>query len=75
MYIRIIKVASLLKCCGALFLGSCGFSGCDLLEKVIDLLFGWKNWVGKHSLDVWNMVPFIFEFDADIMDGMKFSYV
>ena len=48
---------------------------CDLLEKVVDLLFGWRNWVGKHSLDVWNMFPFIFEFDVDTMDGMKFSYV
>jgi hypothetical protein len=27
-----------------------------LLEKVIDLLCGWRNWVGKHSLDIWNMV-------------------
>ena len=26
-------------------------------EKVIDLLFGWRNWVGKHSSDIWNLVP------------------
>ena len=29
----------------------------DVTEKVIDLLFGWRNWVGKHSLDIWNLVP------------------
>jgi hypothetical protein len=27
------------------------------LGMVIDLLFGWWNWFGKHSLDVWNLVP------------------
>ena len=25
--------------------------------KVIDLLFGWYNWFGKHSSGVWNLVP------------------
>ena len=28
-----------------------------LPKSVIDLLFGWSNWVGKHSLDTWNLVP------------------
>lgn len=28
-----------------------------LCEKVIDLLFGWRNWVGKRSSDIWNLVP------------------
>ena len=25
--------------------------------KVIDLLFRWYNWFGKHSSGVWNLVP------------------
>ena len=25
--------------------------------KVIDLSFGWHNWFGKHSSEVWNLVP------------------
>ena len=25
--------------------------------KVIDLLFGWHNWFGRHSSDIWNLVP------------------
>lgn len=25
---------------------------------VRDLLFGWRNWFGKHSSDIWNVVPF-----------------
>ena len=29
-----------------------------LPKSVIDLLFGWSNWIGKHSLDTWNLVPF-----------------
>ena len=28
-----------------------------LSARVIDLLFGWWNWVGKHSSDIWNIVP------------------
>ena len=28
-----------------------------LPKSVIDLLFGWSNWIGKHSLDTWNLVP------------------
>ncbi len=28
-----------------------------LPEKVVDLLFGWRNWFGKHSSEVWNLVP------------------
>jgi hypothetical protein len=27
-----------------------------LLRKVFDLLFGWRNWFGKYSLDIWNLV-------------------
>jgi hypothetical protein len=28
-----------------------------LPDKVIDLLFGWFNGFGKHSSDIWNLVP------------------
>lgn len=28
-----------------------------LLEKAIYLLFGWRNWVGKHSSNILNVVP------------------
>ncbi len=28
-----------------------------LLAKVMDLLFGWFNGLGKHSSDIWNLVP------------------
>ena len=25
--------------------------------RVIDLLASWRNWLGKHSSNVWNLVP------------------
>ena len=28
-----------------------------LPAKVLDLLFGWYNWFGRHSSDIWNLVP------------------
>ena len=28
-----------------------------LLGSVMDYLYGWRNWFGKHSLGVWNLVP------------------
>ena len=28
-----------------------------ILAKVIELLFGWHNWFGRHSSEVWNLVP------------------
>ena len=28
-----------------------------LAGRVVDLLFGWRNWFGKHDLGVWNLVP------------------
>ena len=28
-----------------------------LPDKVLELLFGWYNWFGKHSSDIWNLVP------------------
>ena len=27
-----------------------------LPDKVASLLFGWRNWFGKHSSNVWNLV-------------------
>ena len=27
-----------------------------LLKTVLDLLFGWWNWLEKHSFDIWNLV-------------------
>ena len=26
-------------------------------RSIIDLLFGWWNWLGKHSSQIWNLVP------------------
>lgn len=28
-----------------------------LPRRIIDLLFGWRNWLGKHNSDIWNLVP------------------
>jgi hypothetical protein len=28
-----------------------------LPKKIVDLLFGWYNWFGKHHSEVWNLVP------------------
>ena len=28
-----------------------------LLKRVIDSLAGWRNWLGKHPSNVWNLVP------------------
>ncbi len=25
--------------------------------RVVEFLFGWSNWFGKHSSNVWNLVP------------------
>ena len=25
-------------------------------EKIVDLLFGWRNWFGKKNSEVWNLV-------------------
>jgi hypothetical protein len=32
--------------------GCLGILGC-----VMDLLAGWRNWIRKHSSDIWNLVP------------------
>ena len=26
-----------------------------LPRTVIELLFGWRNWLGKYSFDIWNL--------------------
>ena len=28
-----------------------------VLRSIPDLLFGWWNWLGKHSSQIWNLVP------------------
>ena len=28
-----------------------------LLRTVFDLMLGWRNWLGKHSSNIWNLVP------------------
>ena len=28
-----------------------------ILGSIVDLLFCWYNWLGKHSSDIWNLVP------------------
>ena len=28
-----------------------------LPRSILDLLFGWWNWMGKHSSQIWNLVP------------------
>jgi hypothetical protein len=40
---------------GVGFLGLRGSVG--ELGIVADLLFGWWNWLGKHSSDIWNIIP------------------
>ena len=30
-----------------------------LLDKVFDLLCGLQNGVANHSLDIWNLVPYV----------------
>jgi hypothetical protein len=25
--------------------------------RVVDLLFGWRNWFGKHHSHIWNLIP------------------
>ena len=27
-----------------------------MLKRIASLLFGWWNWLGKHSSNIWNMV-------------------
>jgi hypothetical protein len=42
-------------------LWSSGFRSFDiewvLSERVLELLFGWHNGLGKFSSDIWNLVP------------------
>ena len=28
-----------------------------LPRRVVDLLFGWRNWFGKHHSHIWNLIP------------------
>lgn len=45
-----------------------------LPTTVMDILFGWtwRNWFGKHSLDTWNLVPFML--GVDFMEGIKLPF-
>jgi hypothetical protein len=49
-------IAMLHMCYGEEFLVPLAFNGCYLLQ-LPNLLFGWWNWLGKHSSDIWNIVP------------------
>ena len=59
-----------------------------LARRVVDLLFRWRNWFGKHESGVWNLVPLclmwtiwkernsqIFEDKANSMDQIKGAFV
>ena len=59
-----------------------------LVGRVIDHLFGWRNWFGKHDSGVWNFVPSclmwtlwteckrrIFEDKPSSMDQLKAAFV
>ncbi len=43
-----------------------------LVGRVIDHLFGWRNWFGKHdlSLELSSLVP-----DVDSLDGTQASHL
>ena len=49
------KEANLL---GSLFTGLLGFIGS--YRRMIDPMYGWRNQMGKHSLNIWNLVPLCF---------------
>jgi hypothetical protein len=59
-----------------------------LARRVVDLLFRWRNWFGKHESGVWNLVPLclmwtiwkernsrIFQDKASSMDQIKGAFV
>ena len=59
-----------------------------LARRVVDLLFGWRNWFRNHEYDVWNLVPLclmwtiwkernsrIFKDKASSMDKLKGAFV
>ena len=50
------SVDHLLLHCGEVF-RLWSFALRSLPKRVIDLLAGWRNWLGKHSSNVWNLVP------------------
>uniref|UniRef100_A0A2N9I0Z4 Kinesin-like protein n=1 Tax=Fagus sylvatica TaxID=28930 RepID=A0A2N9I0Z4_FAGSY len=62
--------------------------GYSMAGRVIDHLFGWRNWFGKHNSRVWNLVPSclmwtlrmerkrrIFEDKPSSMDQLKAAFV
>lgn len=42
--------------CGSVFSVLLGFNGL-YFARVVDLLFAWRNWFGKHCSSIWNLVP------------------
>ena len=43
--------------CGVLSLDLLGSPGFYQEAKTVLELFGWRNWLEKHSSDIWNLVP------------------
>lgn len=43
-------------CCGILFSIHLVYNGC-YLKRVVDLLGGWWNMLGRHTSNIWNLVP------------------
>lgn len=43
--------------CNAIFISLFHIGAIPVEYGVVDLLFGWFNWSGKHSSDIWNIVP------------------
>ena len=68
----------LMRCIVAHFLWSYVFGSFEiqwgLPMMVMHILFGWtwRNWFGKHSLDIWNLVPFML--GVGFMEGMKLLF-
>lgn len=50
----------LIHCAGASWLWSCAFRSFGvswvLPKRVVDLLAEWRNWFGKHTSNIWNLV-------------------
>ena len=42
-----------------------------LPKRVFDLLAGWRNWLGKYSSNVWNLVPHVLFGGREIIAYLK----
>ena len=57
LWITFYSIVVLLMLCGVRFFFCLGFNGwCRIANIVVSLLFAWRNWLGNHSSNVWNMV-------------------